>query len=256
MIHEHAIVDPKATVAENVTIGPWSVIGPGVEIGASTWVGPHVVINGPTKIGENNQIFQFSSVGELPQDKKYKGEATLLEIGDNNIIREFTTLNRGTVQGGGVTKIGSDNLLMAYVHVAHDCIIGNHTVFANGASLAGHVIVEDHASLGGFSGVRQFTRIGQHAFVSANCRIVKDVLPFIIVSDYDAKPYGLNSVGLKRHGFDDKTMQLLKQAYRVIFRQNLTVEEAVQALTPNAQNSQPIQALIDFMQSSDYGLTR
>lgn len=192
MIDPRAIIDPKAELAADVHIGAFSIIGPEVVIGAGTWVGPHVVVNGPTRIGRDNKIFQFSSLGEMPQDKKYQGEPTLLEIGDRNVIREFCTLNRGTAQGGGVTRIGHDNWIMAYVHLAHDCLIGNQTIFANNASLAGHVVVEDQVILGGFTQVHQFCTLGAHSFTAFGSGIAKDVPPYVMVAGHPAAPHGLN----------------------------------------------------------------
>ena len=222
MIDPRADIHASARIAEGVTIGPWTLIGADVEIGTGTEIAPNVVIKGPTRMGKNNKIYQFASVGEDPQDKKYNGEKTLLEIGDNNVIREFCTLNRGTVQGGGVTRIGHGNLLMAYVHIAHDCLIGNQTIFANNASLSGHVSVQDFAILGGFVAVHQFCILGAHSFIAGTSRIVKDVLPFVLVAD-DAKPCGLNVEGLKRRGFAPETIANLRRAYKIIYRQGLTI---------------------------------
>ena len=200
MIDTRALIHPKAELASDVEVGPYTVIGPDVMIGEGSWIGPHVVINGPTRIGRHNKIFQFASVGEIPQDKKYGGEPTLLEIGDRNVIREFCTLNRGTAQGGGVTRIGSDNWIMAYVHIAHDCQIGNHTIFANNASLAGHVVIEDHVILGGFTQVHQFCALGAHCFTAFGSGIAKDVPPYVMVAGHPAEPHGLNVEGLRRRG--------------------------------------------------------
>ncbi|HEX2548836.1 MAG TPA: acyl-ACP--UDP-N-acetylglucosamine O-acyltransferase, partial [Gammaproteobacteria bacterium] len=199
MIHETAIIDKTARIAQDVQIGPWSIIGPDVEIGEGTWIGPHVVIQGPTKIGKENKIFQFASIGEISQDKKFRGEKAFLEIGDRNTIREFCTFNRGTGLESK-TIIGNDNLFMAYVHIAHDCIVGNETIFANNVTLAGHVLVDDYVVLGGFSGASQFCRIGAHVFVTMGAMVDKDVPPFVKVAGFNAKPFGLNTVGLKRRG--------------------------------------------------------
>ncbi|MDX1902477.1 MAG: acyl-ACP--UDP-N-acetylglucosamine O-acyltransferase [Gammaproteobacteria bacterium] len=256
MIHQTAIIDPSARIGEGVSIGPFSVIGPDVEIGANTWIGPHVVIQGPTKIGKNNRIFQFASIGEMPQDLKYRGETTYLEIGDRNVIREFCTFNRGTAQDKSITRVGSDNLFMAYVHIAHDCIVGNHTVFANNASLAGHVIVEDFAVMGGFAGVLQFCRMGKYSFASMGSMIDKDVPPFVKVSGYYAKPFGLNSIGLTRRGFMPETIRGLRQAYRAIYRQGLTVKEALKSLEDMLPTCPDIKLLIDFIQASQRGIVR
>lgn len=254
MIHSTAIIDSTAKIANNVHIGPYSVIGPDVEIGEGTWIGPHVVIQGPTKIGRDNKIFQFSSIGEVPQDLKYNGEKTVLEIGDRNVIREFCTLNRGTVQDKSLTKIGNDNLLMAYVHIAHDCIVGNHTVFANNASLAGHVVVDDYVTMGGFAGVFQFCHIGSHSFISTNSVVIKDVPPYLKVAGYYAKPYGLNTVGLQRRGFTDTVMKELRRAYKVIYRNSLTVAQAVEELQKVAVPE--VRQLMEFIQSSQAGIVR
>jgi UDP-N-acetylglucosamine acyltransferase len=259
LIHPQAIIDPNARIDDGVAIGPWTVIGPGVEIGAGTWVGPHVVIQGPTRIGRDNRIFQFGSIGEDPQDKKYHGERaeTLLEIGDRNTIREYCTLNRGTVQGGGVTRIGHDNWIMAYVHIAHDCIVGDHTIFANNASLAGHVVVEDHAILGGFSLVHQFCRIGAYSIAAIATVIVKDVPPYVMVSQQPAKASGLNREGLRRNGFSQDTINLLRRAYRILYRQNLTAVEAVEQMKVLAPDSEEVARLIDFVSNkSTRGIVR
>lgn len=254
MIDKKAIIDPSAVIANNVSIGAYSVIGPDVEIGEGTWIGPHVVIQGPTRIGRDNRIFQFTSVGEIPQDLKFKGEKTFLEIGDRNIIREFCTLNRGTIQDKAITRIGNDNLFMAYVHIAHDCEIGNHTIFSNNASLAGHVTVEDFVTLGGFSGVYQHCRVGTHSFISTNSVVIKDVPPYVKVSGYYAKPFGLNTVGLQRRGFAEETITHLRRAYKIIYRNGLTVANALQELHKIA--SPEIKQLIQFIEMSNAGIVR
>lgn len=253
MIDKTAVIDPSAKIANNVHIGPYSVIGPDVEIGEGTWIGPHVVIQGPTRIGRDNKFYQFSSIGEVSQDKKFTGQKTYLEIGDRNTIREFCTLNRGTAQDSA-TKIGNDNLFMAYVHIAHDCIVGNHTIFANNASLAGHVTVEDHVILSGFSGVFQFCRVGAYSFAATNSVIIKDVPPYLKVSGYYAKPFGLNSVGLQRHGFSDEALIQLRRAYKVIYRNGLTVAKALEELAKMA--TPEVQRLIQFIQTSNAGIVR
>lgn len=254
MIDKTAIIDPSAKIASNVHIGPYSVIGPDVEIGEGTWIGPHVVIQGPARIGRDNKIYQFSSLGEAPQDLKYQGEKTYLEIGDCNVIREFCTFNRGTAQDKAMTKIGNHNLFMAYVHVAHDCMIGDYNVFANNASLAGHVVVADHVVLGGFSGVFQFCRLGAHSFLSANSVVIKDVPPFVKVSGYYAKPYGLNTVGLQRRGFAEEVMTELRRAYKVIYRNGLTIAKAIEEL--QKMGSTEIKDLIQFIETSNSGIVR
>jgi UDP-N-acetylglucosamine acyltransferase len=256
VIDKTAIIHPTATIAANVHIGPWTVIGEQVEIGEGTWIGPHVVIDGPTKIGRDNKIFQFASLGAAPQDKKYQGEPTRLEIGDRNVIREFCTFNRGTVQGRSLTSIGNDNLFMAYVHIAHDCDVGNHTIFANNASLAGHVIVEDYAALGGFAGVFQACRVGKHSFASMGAMIDKDVPPFVKVSGYYAKPFGLNTIGMKRRGYPSETMVNLRRAYKMIYRKGFTIKQALIQLETLLNDCPEIQLFIDFIQLSSRGIVR
>ena len=256
MIDSRAVIHPKAEVAPDVEVGPFSVIGPDVVIGEGSWIGPHVVINGPTRIGRQNKIFQFASIGEMPQDKKYGGEPTLLEIGDRNVIREFCTLNRGTEQGGGATRIGSDNWIMAYVHIAHDCQIGNHTIFANNASLAGHVTVEDHVILGGFSLVHQFCNLGAHCFTAFSSGIAKDVPPYVMVSGYSAAPHGLNAEGLRRRGFSNETIVSLRRAYKTIYRSNLTLKEAIAQLKQQISACPEIGLMVDFLEKSTRGIVR
>lgn len=253
MIHNTAIIDPSAKLGNDVHVGPYSIIGPNVEIGDSTWIGPHVVIQGPTRIGRENKIYQFASVGEASQDKKFVGEQSWLIIGDRNIIREFTTLNRGTNEEM-ITKIGNDNLLMAYVHIAHDCVVGNHTIFANNASLAGHVTIEDHVILSGFAGVFQFCRIGSYGFAAANSVIIKDVPPYVKVSGYHAKPYGLNTVGLKRKGFSEEAMLEIRRAYKIIYRKGLTLANAVTELKNMA--TPEVARLVHFLETSEAGIVR
>ncbi|MCK6391523.1 MAG: acyl-ACP--UDP-N-acetylglucosamine O-acyltransferase [Azonexus sp.] len=218
MIHATAIVDPAARIGRNVEIGPYAIIGPNVEIGDNTRIGPHTVINGHTRIGRDNRIFQFCSLGEVPQDKKYAGEPTRLEIGDRNVIREFCTFNLGTVQDCGVTRIGDDNWIMAYVHIAHDCQVGNKTTFANNSQLAGHVTVEDWAILGGFTGVHQFCRVGAHVMTAVGSVILQDVPPYLMAAGNTAQPYGINVEGLKRRGFTADSLLALKRAYRTLYR--------------------------------------
>ncbi|MGH8612301.1 MAG: acyl-ACP--UDP-N-acetylglucosamine O-acyltransferase [Gammaproteobacteria bacterium] len=257
MIDPCAIVDDRATIGEGVRIGPWSMIGPRVEIGPGTWVGPHVVIRGPTRIGRNNRIFQFSSIGDDAQDKKYRGEAEpRLEIGDGNTIREHCTLNRGTLQGGGVTRLGDCNWIMAYVHIAHDCLVGNHTVFANNASLAGHVVVDDHAVLGGFSAVHQYCRVGAHSFSAIATVITKDVPPYVLVSENPARAHGVNREGLRRNGFESESIEAIRRAYRVLYRQNLLLKEAIGRLEEIALECNRVAPLVDFLRQSSRGIVR
>jgi UDP-N-acetylglucosamine acyltransferase len=255
-IHPTAIIDPTAELDSSVVVGAYSVIGAHVKIGAGTRVASHVTINGPTIIGKNNEIFQFSSLGEVPQDKKYKNEPTLLEIGDNNTIREFCTFNRGTVQDKGTTKIGNDNWIMAYVHIAHDCQIGNHTIFANNASLAGHVDVHDYAILGGFTLIHQFCKIGSHVITAVGSVVFKDIPPYVTAAGYDAKPHGINSEGLKRRGFSPEAILQIKRAYKALYRNSLTLEEAkVELLNMQAQTPE-IGLLTDFLNISTRGIVR
>lgn len=255
MIHPTAIIDSTAKIANNVTIGPYSIIGPEVEIGEGTWIGPHVVIQGPTVIGKENKVFQFASLGEIAQDKKFRGERAILEIGDRNVIREFCTFNRGTAEST-VTKIGNDNLFMAYVHIAHDCVVGNHTIFANGASLAGHAIVDDYAILSAFSGVFQFCRVGRYGFLSMGTLVDKDVPPYLKVFGNPGKPFGLNSVGLKRHAFSEETLLNLKRAYKTIYRKGLIMKDVLSELGDMVKNCAEIQLFIDFLNGSARGIVR
>ena len=256
MIHQTAIVDPSAVIAADVQIGAYSIIGAQVEIEAGTWIGPHVVINGPTKIGKNNRIYQFASIGEAPQDLKYKGDPTRLEIGDNNTIREYVTFNRGTVDGGGITQIGSNNLFMAYVHVAHDCHVGSHIVFANSASLAGHVTVEDFAILGGFTLVHQFTRIGGYVMTSMGSAINLDVPPYLIVSGNYARPIGVNKVGLKRRGFSDDAIRAIINAYKLLVRSRKPRDEVNASVQPLVDKYPEVKRFVDFINASKRGILR
>jgi UDP-N-acetylglucosamine acyltransferase len=256
LIHPTAVVEPAARIASGVIIGPYSVIGANVEIAANCNIGAHVVIGGRTRLGENNRIYPFASLGLEPQDKKYAGEDTALEIGDGNTIREYVTVNRGTVQDAGVTRIGDDNWIMAYVHIAHDCRIGNHCVLANNATLAGHVDIGDYVTLGGSSLVHQFCRLGAHAFSAYGARINKDVPPFVTVSEGKARPRGLNAEGLKRRGFDEQRIRVLKEAYRLLYRSDLSLENAVDALQELEDSHGDIRQLIDFLQAGGRSLVR
>jgi UDP-N-acetylglucosamine acyltransferase len=256
MIDPTAIVHSGARLGDNVSVGPYSIIGENVEIGDGTQVGPHVVITGHTRIGRDNKIFQFSSLGEVPQDKKYKDEPTRLEIGDRNVIREFCTFNCGTSQDAGVTRIGNDNWIMAYVHLAHDCQVGNNTIFANNAQLAGHVQVGDFAILGGFTGVHQFCHIGAHCITAVGSVVLKDIPPYVTAAGNTAKPHGINSEGLKRRGFSAQAIAEVKRAYKTLYRSGLTLEEANQALAEQAQTCHEIQALVDFLAHSTRGIIR
>ena len=256
MIHKQALIDPGASIASDVVIGPWTLIGPDVVIESGTWIASHVVIRGPTRIGRHNKIYQFATIGEDSPDKKYAGESTHLDIGDRNIFRESCTIHRGTVQGGGITRIGHDNLFMAYTHVAHDCILGDRIIFSNNASVAGHVWIDDDVCLGGMVGVHQFCRIGVHSFAAAGSIILKDVPPFVMVSGYPAEAHGLNNVGLERRGFSPETTAALKKAYKIIFRQSLTLQEAMMKLKEVAQDVSEVQSLIDFLAQSTRGIIR
>lgn len=256
MIHPTAIIHPNARIGEGVSIGPYSVVGEHVEIGDRTTIGPHVVIQGHTKIGRENRIFQFSSIGEVPQDKKYAGEQTRLEIGDRNVIREFCTFNAGTVQDVGVTRLGNDNWIMAYVHIAHDCQVGNHTTFANNATLGGHVHVGDWATLGGFTGVHQFCKIGAHVMTAVSTVVLQDIPPFLMAAGNSAQPYGINVEGLKRRGFSSDAITSLKRAYRTIYKSGLLLEEAKQKLLEEAKTAPDVQRFVEFFEISKRGIIR
>jgi len=256
LIHPSAIVDPSAELAADVEVGPWTIIGPDVSIGPGTVIGPHVVIGGPTKIGANNRIFQFSSIGEECQDKKYKGEPTLLEIGDGNVIRESCTIHRGTVQDNSITKIGNDNLLMVNVHVAHDVIMGDHSIVANNASLAGHVHVGDYAVLGGYSAVHQFCHIGAHSICGAGSVVLKDVAAYTVVNGNTASAHGVNVEGMRRRGFSKEAVTALHRAYRIIFRKGLTVQDAIAEVRKLPYQGAELDVLIDSVLASTRGIVR
>jgi UDP-N-acetylglucosamine acyltransferase len=256
LIHPSAAIDPEARLSDGVSVGPWSVIGPEVEVGEHTWIGPHVVIQGPALIGKKNRIYQFSSIGEVPQDKKFSGEHTRLEIGDGNVIREFCTFNRGTEDGGGVTRIGNDNWIMAYVHVAHDCQIGNATTMANGTTLAGHVSVGNFVTFGAFTIIHQFCAVGAYSFSAMGTVVLKDVPPFVTISGNSAKPHGINTVGLKRRGFDGEALRALRRAYKVFYKRGLTVDQALAALEESASQHPEVAALRDFIAASTRGVVR
>lgn len=256
MIHETAIVDASAKLADSVSIGPYSIIGPDVEIGEGCEIASHVVIKGPTKIGKNNRIFQFASVGEEPQDKKFHGEVATLEIGDNNLIRENVTINRGTGQGGGITKLGNNNWIMAYVHIAHDCIIGNDNIFANNASLAGHVIIDDYIILGGFTLISQFNYMASHSFSAMGSVISRNVPPYVLVSGHMAKPVGINVEGLKRKQFTEQQIKNIRQAYKLMYRSGLKVDEASQAITEIEQEAAELDLFKGFFEKQQGGIIR
>lgn len=256
MIDPRAVIDKGAELAEDVSVGPFSIIGSDVKIGAGTVIGPHVVISGPTTIGENNRFFQFSSIGEAPQDKKYAGEPTELLIGNNNVFREYCTIHRGTIQDKGLTKIGDDNLFMAYTHVAHDCLIGNGVIMSNSASLAGHVEIGDQVILGGFTLVHQFCKIGQHAFAAMASQITKDILPFVMVGGLPTRPYSINSEGLKRRGYESEEISRIRNAYKVIYKSGLLLNDAIQQLEASSRGDGAIQQIIDFIAKSDRSILR
>jgi len=256
VIDPRAVVSPQARLAADVTVGPFSVIGPDVEIGRGTIVGPHAVINGPTRIGAENHIFQFASIGDAPQDKKYKGEPTRLEIGDRNVFRENCTVNRGTTHDKGVTRIGDDNLFMAYSHVAHDCTIGNNVVFANCAALAGHVEIGDFVTLGGLTAVHQFVKIGGYAFSGDGTIVTKDVPPYVMVAGNPAEPHGVNAVGLKRRGFTEDQVRNVREAYRILYRSDLKLTEAVDQLRALGETQPEVRTLVEFIGTSTRSLVR
>ncbi len=256
MIHPSAIIEDGARIAEDASIGPFSIIGPEVEIGSGCQIGPHVVITGKTRLGRGNRIFQFASIGEEPQDKKYQGEVSGLEIGDNNTIREYVTINRGTADGGGLTRLGNDNWLMAYCHIAHDCQVGSHNIMANGATLAGHVIVGDHVIFAGYSGAHQFCRIGDHAFLGMYGGVSQDVPAFVMVSGQPPRPRGVNSEGLKRRGFSAEQIRNIREAYRAIYRSGLKRDEALALLRERLPEQPELQPMIESAAASERGLLR
>ena len=256
MIHPTAIISDSASIADNVEIGPYAVVGDDVSIAAGTRVDSHVVINGPTEIGENNHIYQFASIGDDPQDKKYADEPTRLVIGNGNTIREFCTISRGTVQDKGVTIIGDDNWIMAYVHIAHDCVLGDNTILANNATLAGHVHVGDWAIFGGFAGVHQFCRIGAHAFLGMFSAINRDVPAYTMISGNPAEARGINSEGLKRRGYDASQIRNIKQAYRIVFRKGLKLAEAIEEIAAVVAEQPELESFLESLRSSERGLVR
>jgi UDP-N-acetylglucosamine acyltransferase len=256
VIHSTALIDAKANIGSNVSIGPYCVIGPDVEIGNDTILESHVVVKGPTKIGKHNRIFQFASVGEDCQDKKYAGEKTYLEIGDNNVIRECVTIHRGTAQDNALTKIGHRNLFMAYAHVAHDCIIGDDNILANNATLAGHVHMGDWCIFAGMAGAHQFCKVGSHSFLGAGGMLLRDLPPYVMAGGDTLKPFGINSEGLKRRGFSAETIKQIKRAYKVVYRSGLKADEAVEELNEMAKECSEIQLLADFIGSASRGILR
>jgi len=256
VIHPSALIDPGARIGERVSIGPFSIIGADVEIGDGCEIAAHVQLSGPTRLGVENRIGSFCAIGGEPQDKKYAGEPTRLEIGDRNTIREFATINRGTTQDAGVTRIGNDNWIMAYVHVAHDCLVGDHTIFANAASLAGHVRVDDYAILGGFTLVHQFCQIGAHAFTAMGAVVNRDVPPFVMVAGTFAEPKGINTEGLRRRGFSSESIRAIRRGYRTLYKSGLGLSEARAALATMAGESDEVRQLLDFIDRSQRSLVR
>ncbi len=256
MIDKKAVVDISAEIADDVKIGPFSVIGADVQIDSGTVIGPHVVINGPTVIGRDNHIYQFSSIGEDPQDKKYADEVTRLEIGDRNVIREFVTMHRGTLQDHGLTLIGSDNLFMAYTHVAHDCNVGDNVIMANGASIAGHVHLADNAILGGFTLVHQFTQIGEFSFSAMGSAITQDIPPYVMVGGRPTRPHGINSVGMERHGISAIDIRLIRKAYKILYKNNLRIEDAIEEIEDLAGESTEISNMVSFLRNVTRGILR
>ena len=255
-IHPTALVAPEAELDPSVEVGAYAVIGPGVQVGANTRIGPHAVVQGPTRIGADNQIFQFASVGSAPQDKKYRGEPTRLEIGDRNVIRECVTLNRGTTKEAGVTTIGDDNLFMAYSHVAHDCHVGNQCVLANNATLGGHVHLGDWVIMGGLSGVHQFCKVGAHAFIANNAAVTRDVPPYVMAVGQPAAAHSINSEGLKRRGFTPEQIRNLRNAFRLLYRSGLKLDDATAQLAAIAQEQPEVRLIVEFLPQSTRSIVR
>ena len=255
-IHPTALVAPDAELDPSVEVGAYAVIGPGVQVGANTRIGPHAVVQGPTRIGADNQIFQFASVGSAPQDKKYRGEPTRLEIGDRNVIREFVTLNRGTTKDEGVTRIGDDNLFMAYAHVAHDCRVGSHCVLANNATLGGHVHLGDWVIMAGFAAVHQFCKVGAHAFIANNAAVTRDVPPYVMAVGQPAVAHSINSEGLKRRGFTPEQIRNLRNAFRLLYRSGLKLDDATAQLAAIAQEQPEVRLIVEFLPQSTRSIVR
>lgn len=255
-IHPTAIIHKGTVIGEGVSIGPYSIIGEGVSIGDRTKIGPHVVIYGPTEIGDDCNFYQFSAIGALPQDLKFKGEETKIRIGDRNIFREFVTVHRASSHGTRETVIGNDNYLMAYVHIAHDCLLGNHIIMTNGATLGGHIEIEDYAVIGGLSAIHQFTRVGVYAMIGGCSAVVQDVPPYTTAVGNRAKLYGLNLIGLRRHGFSEDTIKTLKKAYRIIFQSKLTLKEATKRVREEIKGSKEVDYLLHFIEKSEKGICR
>ncbi len=256
MIDSRAVIAPGAMLGDNVTVGAFAIIGDNVEIGEGSTVGPHTIVEGPTRIGRNNHIHAFAAIGTAPQDKKYAGEPTRLEIGDGNTIREYCSINRGTSQDRGVTSIGDDNWIMAYVHIAHDCDVGSHTIMANGATLAGHVEVGDYAILGGFTKAHQYCRIGAHSFCAMDSGLSRDVPVYVTAAGHLATPHGINSEGLKRRGFTREQIRNIRQAYKVIYRSDLKLADAISALAEREPEQPELAPLIEFLRTSSRSIIR
>jgi UDP-N-acetylglucosamine acyltransferase len=255
-IDSRAVVSPRAELAPDVEVGPYAVIGPDVTIGAGCWIGPHAVINGPTVMGEGNRVHQFASLGDAPQDMKYRGEPTRLVIGARNTFREFVSVNRGTVTGIGETRIGDDNMILAYSHIAHDCVLGNHIIFSNVVQLAGHVEVGDWAIFSGYSGAHQFSRIGAHAFIGNNTSVIRDIPPYVLATGHPAEPRSVNVEGLKRRGFDEVQLRAIRNAYRVLYRSDLKLEVAMRRIEEQALKHEVLGIFAEFLRSSTRGLAR
>ena len=255
-IHATALVDPKAELAAGVEVGAYSIVGPDVKVGADTVIGPHVVLTGRTSVGARNHLFQFTSIGDIPQDRKYAGEPTTTTIGDDNVFREFTTVNAGTAQDRGDTQIGNGNLFLAYTHVAHDCVVGNWTVFSNNAQLAGHVHIGDWVVMGAYSGVHQFCRVGAHAMIAAGAIVLQDVPPFVTASGYPATPRGINTEGLRRHGFKADEILAVRRAYKTLYREGRDVDDARAVLVTAAEATPALAALVDFLAVPGRGIIR
>ena len=256
MIDERAMIHPSAKLAKGVSVGPGTIIGPDVEIGEGTWVGPHVVIQGPTVIGKNNKIFQFSSVGDEPQDITYNGEPTQLVIGDNNVIREYCMISRGTVKGGGMTRVGNHNFLMAYTHIGHDCTVGNHNIMVSYSALSGHVVIGDYVNVGAYAAIHQFCYVGSYAFIARATYVTKDVLPYIMIAGHDTSACGINTVGLRRRGFSSEAIDSLRRAYKIIYRRGLTVQEALVELKLLQEGCPEISPMIEILSQSTRGIVR
>lgn len=256
MIDERAMIHPSARLAKGVSVGPGTIIGADVEIGEGTWIGPHVVIEGPTVIGRHNKIFQFASIGDEPQDITYQGEPTRLEIGDHNVIREYCMISRGTVKGGGVTRVGDNNFLMAYAHIGHDCLVGNSIIMVNYAALSGHVTISDYAIIGAYAAVHQFCLVGAYAFIARATYVTKDVLPYVMIAGHETSACGINTVGLRRRGFSSAAIDYLRRAYKIIFRKGLTVQEALAELEPLQQDCPEVIPMMEALNQSVRGIVR